>query len=127
MNRKSASHSQKKALGRKGEEMAVRYLIKNGFEIIDRNFRIGRAEIDIIAKENEEWVFVEVKTRSSVKQGYPEQSISIKQEETLRSAALDFMFDRPEIPFIRFDVVAIHKEENRTHLKHFRDIFPSWG
>ena len=67
--------------GKEGEKIAASFLKENGYRIIETNFRCVLGEIDIVAKENGELVFIEVKTRKSEKLGYPEQSVGIKKQK----------------------------------------------
>jgi len=70
-----------KLIGQKGENLATDYLLKNNFEILDRNYREGRIEIDIIAKKNKCLYFIEVKTRTNLNYGYPEESVKSKDSK----------------------------------------------
>jgi len=111
-------------VGRKSEDFASSYLSANGYEIIEKNWRFSRAEIDIIAKHNAILVFVEVKSRSSLVFGQPEDSINAKKEHLLIDAANAYM---RKIEFnweIRFDIISIYwKTPNYPTLNHFKDAF----
>lgn len=93
--------------GTRGEDIACRLLMANGYEILDRNFRIGRAEIDIIALDGECLVFAEVKARSSVGFGLPETTISARKAELMEekmhlyASTIGWAGDR------RLDIIAI--------------------
>ena len=114
-------------LGKKGEEIATSYLRKKGFNILRQNFRIGRAEIDIIAETIDATVFVEVKSRSSLAYGYPECFVSKKQQKILIKAADTYVFKQQPTKPIRFDIVAIIITKNATEITHFEDAFwPTW-
>ena len=98
----------KKELGAKGEEIAVRYLKSRGYRIIERNYRIRLGEIDIIAEQGNDLVFIEVKTRSGTHFGSPFDSITIQKQMQLSKVALEYINkqgcnNRPA----RFDVVGI--------------------
>ncbi|MFC1826454.1 YraN family protein [Thermodesulfobacteriota bacterium] len=98
----------KKELGAKGEEIAVRYLKSRGYRIIERNYRIRLGEIDIIAEQGNDLVFIEVKTRSGTHFGSPFDSITIQKQKQLSKVALEYINkqgcnNRPA----RFDVVGI--------------------
>jgi len=98
----------KKELGAKGEEIAVRYLKSRGYRIIERNYRIRLGEIDIIAEQGNNLVFIEVKTRSGTHFGSPFDSITIQKQMQLSKVALEYINkqgcnNRPA----RFDVVGI--------------------
>lgn len=109
-------------IGTKGEEIAVEYLQKNGFEIVATNWTIGHKEIDIITKQEDFYIFVEVKTRTTLKQGMPEESISKKKIESVTEAARFFLYDK-SYKDIRFDVIAIVMNENEYELVHIKDAF----
>ena len=116
-----AQHNKK---GRLGEDLALNYLISSGFEIMATNFRHGKAEIDIIFKEADVLVFVEVKTRTSNKYGAPEVAINDKKQRLISSAASAFMEQINYSWKIRFDVISIIAENgDRFNLEHFRDAF----
>ncbi|GAW92859.1 YraN family protein [Calderihabitans maritimus] len=99
---------QKKKLGKRGEEEAVRYLRKNGYRILETNFRCRLGEIDIVAKEGEDIVFVEVRSRTSSLFGLPEETVSwTKQRKLLQLARVYLTAKRLEGKNFRFDVVGI--------------------
>jgi putative endonuclease len=120
------------SIGARGEKAALAYLKKRGYKILDSNFcntggrRLG--EIDIIAKDGEEIVFVEVKTRTSsdFKKPLPEESITPVKLYKLNKAA-SFYISKNQLfatPY-RFDAVTLvaDSENNRAALKHFKNIF----
>ncbi len=113
----------KQILGNKGEKVAINYLTKKGYTVQHTNYRIGRAEIDIIVTKNSDTVFVEVKTRSTIKFGYPEDFVSFKQQKTLIDAAEKFVNECVEITSIRFDVISVIIENNIVRVRHFEDAF----
>lgn len=97
-----------KQTGSKGENLACKFLQKNGYKILERNFLIRGGEIDIIAKDGEVLVFVEVKARFSHEYGLPEESITPWKIKSLKKSALFYiqnknLFDSP----YRFDLVGI--------------------
>ncbi len=99
-----------KKFGDKGEELAVKFLENKGYTIVKRNYRYGKGEIDIIAKDPNEdgLVFVEVKSRKSLEFGHPEESINRNKIKQLKRIAELYLFEN-EIKEIlcRFDVIAI--------------------
>ena len=110
--------------GAAGEDLAVQYLRKHGFKILDRNYRAHRGEIDIVAKEKKDYVFVEVKARRSGFFGSPEEAVTPEKEIHIRSAAEEYcakhsLEDRP----CRFDVIAIEGEGEKMQIRHLRDVF----
>ena len=110
-------------LGYQGEMIAERLLQESGYKILERNWRFSRAEVDIIAMEEDVLVFVEVKTRSSAIFGKPEESISPKKEALLRDAAAVYMEQIGHEWEIRFDIVSITIKGNGYSIEHFKDAF----
>jgi putative endonuclease len=96
-------------VGETGEQIAVDYLIKNGFTILERNFRSGRfGEIDIIAEEDSCICFIEVKTRTSDTFGAPSEAVDHKKMQKIRSLAWIYLKqNRMEDRFMRFDVIEV--------------------
>jgi putative endonuclease len=103
---------QKKELGARGEEIAVRYLQSRGYRILERNYRINLGEIDIIAEQGADLVFIEVKTRSGSLFGSPFDSVTVPKQRQLAKVALEYIsrqgcHNRPA----RFDVVGVRLRE----------------
>lgn len=95
-------------LGQYGENLAIRFLSKQGYRILERNFRAKYCEIDIIAQEEDVLVFVEVKTRISKDYGLPEEAVTSRKLRHLKRAAKYFKLLHPELPeALRIDVVAV--------------------
>ena len=114
----------KKISGKKGEDIATKFLEEKGYEVIARNYRIKRQEIDLVAKDKETYVFVEVKSRSSSDFGFPEDFVSPQQEGRIRNAATHFLAEEGiEAKFIRFDVISILVYEHEVEIEHFEDAF----
>ncbi|MDY0339764.1 MAG: YraN family protein [Coriobacteriia bacterium] len=112
-------------IGRRGEEAAAAYLERQGMVIVDRNWRNGRGEIDIIAMDGEELVVCEVKTRASTSAGQPEESVSVaKQRRLVRLAEAYIAASGLSDLSVRFDVVSIVVLcEDRALLRHHRAAF----
>lgn len=111
-------------IGTNGELLAVNFLKKLGYQIIESNWRCGKREIDIIATEGEQLVFVEVKTRRSRRFGYPEEAVTPAKQAHLKRAAEDFCSLYGWQKNIRFDVLSIdYKTINEAVVVHFRDAF----
>ena len=105
--------SAKSTLGERGEALAVDLLKRRGYRILEKNFRIQRGEIDIIAQDRDTVCFIEVKTRRAFRQGAPSESISIfKQRQLVRLALLYLKGTRRLEEKARFDVVAVTMDEN---------------
>lgn len=98
--------------GKKGEEMAADYLQRQGFVILYRNWRYSRYEIDIIASRNGMLHFVEVKTRTSLIFGFPEESVVRKKMISLLKAAEQFLIRYPHWREVQYDVLSITMPHN---------------
>ncbi len=96
-----------KTTGNTGEEMAAAYLARKGFTILERNWRFRHWEVDIIASRNGFLHFVEVKTRTSLRYGHPEESITRDKMKNLRNAAEEYQYQHPDWKYIQFNVIAI--------------------
>ena len=96
-----------KVTGNKGEDMAVDYLLKNGYNILHRNWRFRHWEVDIIASKEKFLHFFEIKTRTSDKWGKPEESISTQKMNNLKNAAEEYQYLYPQWQYLQFDVLAI--------------------
>ncbi len=120
----------KKMLGQEGEDQAAKYLVRQGYKILERNYRTRVGEIDLIALHDGEVVFVEVKTRTTTAYGAPELAVNPQKQRRMIKAALAYIKNRKlhQVP-CRFDVVAINAakdgwvelirnafEMDRTHL-----------
>lgn len=115
-----AAHNE---LGNIGEQIAVDFLLKNGYEILERNWHFQKAEIDILATKNNILAVIEVKTRSSLDFGLPQDFVNQKKIKLLLKAVNSYVNDR-EIDFeIRFDIVAIHKTPESAVVEHLEDAF----
>ncbi|MEY4927629.1 MAG: hypothetical protein RI894_2065 [Bacteroidota bacterium] len=112
-------------LGKLGEQLAKEYLVQNGYEIVTTTYRYGRAEVDIIAKLGKMLVFIEVKTRSTVTFGFPEDAVTAKKRQFLFDAAAQYMYENQYEDEIRFDIISIIIDKNNkiSELKHFDDAF----
>ncbi len=118
--------NKRQIIGGLGEEKAVEYLLKNGCEIIDRNFRTRYGEVDIIAREGEEIVFVEVRSRSCASFGIPEESITFRKQLKIKNMARYYLaIKNLNGANCRFDVVAINFDGDGRlrRLNHIRGAF----
>ena len=94
--------------GKEGERIAADFLKKNGYRIVEVNYRCPIGEIDIIARDKNEIVFVEVKARKSFALGYPEEAVGLKKQKKMSQLALWYLQEKNIIDVrARFDVVAI--------------------
>ena len=100
----------KDAVGRFGEDLAATYLRDAGLTIVERNWRCSDGELDIVARDGEVLIFVEVKTRSSTAFGDPAEAVNPVKALRLRKLALRWLADHRDVPYwsqLRFDVVAV--------------------
>ncbi len=116
--------------GRDGEKVALRYLKRKGYKIIEKNADVGRGEIDIVALDGDVIVFVEVKSRHSSKDGHPADFVTpAKQRQLTRLALLYLSQHRWSEEPARFDVVVVTWEEDggKPLVEHFVDAFEATG
>ncbi len=112
-------------LGKSGEQMAARFLRKKGYRILELNYRTGRGEIDIIARNGQILVFIEVKTRKSDFLESPLAAVTIKKQRQISMVAQEYLrsnnlFDSEA----RFDVIAIKIKDGRhPHIEHIENAF----
>ncbi|TXG37040.1 YraN family protein [Seonamhaeicola maritimus] len=110
-------------LGKKGEQLAVDFLIKKNYNIVERNYRFDKAEVDIIAKNGDTLAIVEVKTRSSTDFGNPQDFVKPKQIKNLVKAVDEYVTVNGLDVEVRFDIIAIVKEENKFNIEHLENAF----
>ncbi|PKB16811.1 YraN family protein [Flavobacterium sp. 5] len=110
-------------LGKQGEDLAVAYLKKNGYIILNTNWTFQKAEIDIIAKIENTLAIVEVKTRSSLEFGLPQDFVKPKKIQLLVKAVNAYVIERDLDIDVRFDIIAIHKEGKTFVIEHLIDAF----
>lgn len=114
--------------GKEGEKIAAAYLKKNGYRISDINFRCPLGEVDIVAGENKEIVFIEVKTRKSNRLGYPEQAVGIRKQKKMSQLALWYLQkNKIADAAARFDVVAITMYSEGNDIKLIKNAFDFIG
>lgn len=110
-------------LGKLGEKIAEKYLIKNNYEIIEKNFYCKNGEIDIIAKYKDYIIFVEVKTRRSLKYGNPSEAVnSIKRTHMYKTAKYYLFKNKKLNNLIRFDVIEILVLKEKVYVNHIKQI-----
>jgi putative endonuclease len=110
-------------LGKQGEEQAVDFLKKNGYEILETNWIFQKAEIDIIARKDETLAIIEVKTRSSIDFGLPQDFVKPKKIQLLVKAVNEYVNQNQLDVSVRFDIIAIHKNANNFNIDHLEDAF----
>ncbi len=112
-------------IGQRGEEIAVKYLLRCHFEILETNWRYKRAEIDIIARKDNMLIFVEVKTRQYTYYGEPSEFVTEKKETLVMDAAQRYMEAIDYNWEVRFDIISVilTKSGDCKKLDHFEDAF----
>lgn len=110
-------------LGKQGEDLAVEFLAKNGYEILERNWVFQKAEIDIIAQKETILAVVEVKTRSSLDFGLPQEFVKPKKIQLLVKAMNEYVVENDLDLEIRFDIISVYREGREFKLEHIEDAF----
>jgi putative endonuclease len=119
-------HSQNTAeTGKTGEKLAATYLQSKGYSICAVNWRHRHWEVDIIASKEDRLHFVEVKTRKSLRYGYPEESITREKMRHLRNAAEAYQLANPQWQYLQFDVLSLtlDKENNIREVFLIEDVY----
>jgi putative endonuclease len=109
--------------GEEGEKIAVRYLKSKGYIVYQTNWRFGKLEIDIIAEDGQELVFIEVKTRSSEIYGRPEEAVDDAKETAILNAADIYVRDFNLEVEVRFDIISVLMNKNKSKICHIIDAF----
>jgi putative endonuclease len=116
--------SKRVSINRQGEEIASGYLKRQGISILERNWRCDAGEADIIAREDESLVFIEVKTHAKIENGFPEDFFSpAKRSRYERIAMRYLMAANPPSARVRFDAISILYSEGKALLRHHRDAW----
>lgn len=110
-------------LGKLGEEMAVEFLRKEGYEILETNWTFQKAEIDIIAQKENILAIIEVKTRSTLEFGLPQDFVKPKKIQLLVKAVNEYVISNDLDIEVRFDIIAVHKEGKSYAIEHLMDAF----
>ncbi|MFH1563012.1 MAG: YraN family protein [Nitrospirota bacterium] len=114
-------------LGKAGEALALKYLRRHGYKIIEQNYKTRSGEIDIIAKNKDVLAFIEVKTRKSLEYGLPQEAVDIRKQRQISKVALEYLarMNGQEID-CRFDIVAITWLKNqKPQIELLKDAFCS--
>lgn len=113
----------KQEIGKLGENLATKYLENLGYKIIERNFLCRQGEIDIIAHNKQEIVFIEVKTRTNLHYGKPAEAVTnIKQKHIEKSAKYYLYKNKLEKAYVRIDVIEIYIWNNKYKINHIKQI-----
>ena len=111
----------KQETGKSGEEIASIYLEKEGYIILERNFSCHQGEIDIIAKDKDEIVFIEVKTRTNNKYGLASEAVNKqKQNHLIRTIKYYIYINNYENNFIRIDVIEVYITNKKIKINHIK-------
>ena len=110
-------------LGKFGEELAVEFLQKKGYDILETNWTFQKAEIDIIAQKENILAVVEVKTRSSIEFGLPQDFVKPKKIQLLVKAVNEYVISNDLDVEVRFDIIAIFREDKDFKIEHIQDAF----
>lgn len=110
-------------LGKLGEQLAVDYLSRNGFTILERNFIYNKAELDIIAQKEKKVIVVEVKTRNSAFFGDPQDFVTKAKIKLMVKAANEYVLINKIDLEVRFDIIAILKNQHIEKVEHFENAF----
>jgi putative endonuclease len=116
--------SHKQTLGRWGEDVALPHVIKLGWEVLSRNWRVGRMEVDLVVRDGPWLILVEVKTRTEPVQASWHRIVSKAQQERLIRAARVYLARLPERHLeVRFDVIAVLKNRHGHRVLHTEQAF----
>ncbi|MBR1516744.1 MAG: YraN family protein [Bacteroidales bacterium] len=110
-------------IGARGEELACEALTKKGFDIVERNWRRGKNEVDIIAYKEGIIIFVEVKTRGNTDYGEPETFVDLAKQRAYVKMANAYVIENRRTEDVRFDVIAITNKPDGPELKHLENAF----
>lgn len=110
--------------GNEGEDLACTFLERAGYQILTRNYRFERGEVDVVAKDGEEIVFAEVKARHSNAFGQPEDAVDETKQAQIADVAEGYLSEHDlEGATVRFDVVAISYKDGIPQIEHIKDAF----
>jgi putative endonuclease len=116
--------NKRQQFGKKSENLAVWYLKKNGYKIIEQNYRTPLGEIDIIAQEKKTIVFVEVKSRQSIRYGNPKWAVTPKKQRKVSMVALQYLKSTRQMDArARFDVVAVTSNHDQPQIEIVKNAF----
>jgi len=115
--------AQHNELGKEGEQLAIAFLQEEGYKILEKNYRFKKAEIDIIAQKADVLAVVEVKTRSTNYFGNPEEFVNHKKIKLLTTAIDDYVVKNDLDVEVRFDIIAIVKQQTKFTIEHLEDAF----
>ena len=115
--------SEHRSLGDRGEKLALQHLENKGYTIINKNWRSGKREIDIIAEDDDFIVFIEVKTRTIDYQLHPRDAVSVPKQRNIIFAATNLLERNPTEKEVRFDIISIVIDGRKWDIEHIIDAF----
>ncbi|MPQ48079.1 YraN family protein [Marinifilum sp. N1E240] len=115
-----ANHNE---LGKQGEDIAAKFLLEKGYQILDRNWIYQKKELDIVAIKDEYLVVVEVKSRSTDYFEHPADAVTLAKIKFLVRATQDYVDLREIKQEVRFDVISVIKQGNKFKIEHIEDAF----
>lgn len=115
--------TEKRSIGDRGETVVVNYLIKNGYEILERNWHSRYGEIDIIASKDEYLAFVEVKTRKKNSLVSGVEAVNFAKQNKIRLTGEKYLLDNPLELQPRFDLAVVEYSGNRCNIEYYADAF----
>ena len=111
-----------KKVGNRGEKIAVNFLKRKGYKIIEQNFLCHQGEIDIIAKKEKEYIFCEVKTRRNMNYGEPRDSVNYVKKKHICDATRYYLYKNDLYDkYIRFDVIEVYIHDDKTYINHIKN------
>jgi putative endonuclease len=111
-------------LGKEGEELAVKWLVEKGYRIVERNWKWGNNEVDIIATKGKFLYFIEVKTRNYNPYGHPEDSVNRQKFKCIQRVANGYLTLNPNNPWIEYQILSITKFKDReTEFFLIEDVY----
>ena len=110
-------------LGKEGEEMACQWLADRGYIILEKNWKNRHEEIDLITRLDDQIVFIEVKTRSSLKYGNPEDAVSLKKQRNLVNAGHEYILKHQIDLEAQFDILSILIIDKKPRINHIERAF----
>lgn len=116
-------------LGRRGEDAAVDFLKRKGYKVLERNYRNKLGEIDVIAKDSNTLCFIEVKTRTNFKFGYPQEAITTFKQRKINRVALSYLKQYNLLNIsARFDIISVvFDNQDKIDIEIIKDAFSSEG
>lgn len=110
-------------LGKKGEDVAVKYLEKKGYTILERNFMCKQGEIDVIALDKEYVVFIEIKSRTNMEYGLPSEAVTKRKLKHILKVATYYLYIRNlENENVRIDAIEVYAKEGKYYINHIKQI-----